>query len=140
MHSLWQFLAERSTVGGYVIRNLNISMKAYSYAQGSTTCLVGFFGYSSGVIENVTLAEDCAVRVTATGSQYLNVGSICGVLGGNYIANCHNRAYIEVRSLFGNIFATHIIRFIIAPMRMMLSDFRLGALCVSRGWWQLMRR
>lgn len=97
--------------GGYVIRNLNISMKAYSYAQGSTTCLVGFFGYSSGVIENVTLAEDCAVRVTATGSQYLNVGSICGVLGGNYIANCHNRAYIEVRSLFGNIFAAGILGF-----------------------------
>lgn len=97
--------------GGYVIRNLNISMKAYSYAQGSTTCLVGFFGYSSGVIENVTLAEDCAVRVTATGSQYLNVGSICGVLGGNYIANCHNRVYIEVRSLFGNIFAAGILGF-----------------------------
>lgn len=97
--------------GGHVIRNLNISMKAYSYAQGSTTCLVGFFGYSSGVIENVTLAEDCAVRVTATGSQYLNVGSICGVLGGNYIANCHNRAYIEVRSLFGNIFAAGILGF-----------------------------
>ena len=97
--------------GGYVIRNLNISMKAYSYAQGSTTCLVGFFGYSSGVIENVTLAEDCAVRVTATDSQYLNVGSIYGVLGGNYIANCHNRAYIEVRSLFGNIFAAGILGF-----------------------------
>lgn len=97
--------------GGHVIRNLNISMKAYSYAQGSTTCLVGFFGYSSGVIENVTLAEDCAVRVTATGSQYLNVGSICGVLGGNYIANCHNRAYIEARSLFGDIFAAGILGF-----------------------------
>lgn len=97
--------------GGHVIRNLNISMKAYSYAQGSTTCLVGFFGYSSGVIENVTLAEDCAVRVTATGSQYLNVGSICGVLGGNYIANCHNRAYIEARSLFDDIFAAGILGF-----------------------------
>lgn len=97
--------------GGHVIRNLNISMKAYSYAQGSTTCLVGFFGYSSGVIENVTLAEDCAVRVTATSSQYLNVGSICGVLGGNYIANCHNRAYIEARSLFDDIFAAGILGF-----------------------------
>lgn len=97
--------------GGHVIRNLNISMKVYSYAQGSTTCLVGFFGYSSGVIENVTLAEDCAVRVTATGSQYLNVGSICGVLGGNYIANCHNRAYIEARSLFDDIFAAGILGF-----------------------------
>lgn len=97
--------------GGHVIRNLNISMKAYSYAQGSTTCLVGFFGYSFGVIENVTLAEDCAVRVTATGSQYLNVGSICGVLGGNYIANCHNRAYIEARSLFDDIFAAGILGF-----------------------------
>lgn len=97
--------------GGHVIRNLNISMKAYSYAQGSTTCLVGFFGYSSGMIENVTLAEDCAVRVTATGSQYLNVGSICGVLGGNYIANCHNRAYIEARSLFDDIFAAGILGF-----------------------------
>ena len=97
--------------GGHVIRNLNISMKAYSYAQGSTTCLVGFFGYSSGVIENVTLAEDCAVRVTATGSQYLNVGSICGVLGGNYITNCHNRAYIEARSLFDDIFAAGILGF-----------------------------
>lgn len=97
--------------GGHVIRNLNISMKAYSYAQGSTACTVGFFGWSSGVIENVTLAEDCAVRVTATGSQVLYVGGICGLLGGNYITNCHNRAYIEARSLFDNIFAAGILGF-----------------------------
>lgn len=97
--------------GGHVIRNLNISMKAYSYAQGSTACLVGFFGYSSGVIENVTLAEDCAVRVTATGSQTSYVGGICGYFSGNYITNCHNRSYIEARSLFGNMFAAGILGF-----------------------------
>lgn len=97
--------------GGHVIRNLNISMKAYSYAQGSTTCLVGFFGYSSGVIENVTLAEDCAVRVTATGSQVPYVGGICGYFSGNYITNCHNRAYIETRNFYKNMFVAGILGF-----------------------------
>ena len=112
--------------GGHVIRNLNISMKAYSYAQGSTTCLVGFFGYSSGVIENVTLAEDCAVRVTATGSQ-VPYGRRRGYFSGNYITNCHNRADAETETfiricllpVFWDL-PPDIIRFIIAPMRMML--------------------
>lgn len=97
--------------GGHVIRNLNISMKAYSYAQGSTVCLVGFFGYSSGVIENVTLAEDCAVRVTATGSQAPYVGGVCGYFSGNYITNCHNRAYIETRNFYKNMFVAGILGF-----------------------------
>lgn len=94
--------------GGHTIHNLNVNIKIYSYIDPEVS---GLFGLATGAIKNVTLAEDCAVRVTATGSQFVQVGGLCGVLGGNYITNCHNRAYIEARSLFGNIFAAGILGF-----------------------------
>lgn len=94
--------------GGHTIHNLNVNIKIYSYIDPEVS---GLFGLATGVIKNVTLAEDCAVRVTAIGSQFVQVGGLCGVLGGNYITNCHNRAYIEARSLFGNIFAAGILGF-----------------------------
>lgn len=92
--------------GGHTIHNMNVNIKIYSYIDPEVS---GLFGLASGVIKNVTLAEDCAVRVTATGSQFVQVGGLCGVLSSNYITNCHNRAYIEARSLFGNIFAAGIL-------------------------------
>lgn len=109
--SRWQsqaFFAGTFDGGGHTIHNLNVNIKIYSYIDPEVS---GLFGLATGVIKNVTLAEDCAVQVTATGSQFVQVGGLCGVLGGNYITNCHNRAYIEVRSLFGNIFAAGILGF-----------------------------
>lgn len=109
--SRWQWQASFAGTfdgGGHTIHNLNVNIKIYSYIDPEIS---GLFGLATGVIKNVTLAEDCAVRVTATGSQFVQVGGLCGMLGGNYIANCHNRAYIEVRSLFGYIFAAGILGF-----------------------------
>lgn len=109
--SRWQsqaFFAGTFDGGGHTIHNLNVNIKIYSYIDPEVS---GLFGLATGAIKNVTLAEDCAVRVTATGSQFVQVGGLCGVLGGNYITNCHNRAYIEARSLFGNIFAAGILGF-----------------------------
>lgn len=103
-----RFFAGTFDGGGHTIHNLNVNIKIYSYIDPEVS---GLFGLATGVIKNVTLAEDCAVQVTATGSQFVQVGGLCGVLGGNYITNCHNRAYIEVRSLFGNIFAAGILGF-----------------------------
>lgn len=97
--------------GNHTIHNMTENMKIYSYAQGTTTVMGGLFGYGSGEIRNITLAEDCSVQVVATGSQYPYIGGICGLFGGIQMDNCHNRASVEGKSLYSDTFVAGVLGF-----------------------------
>lgn len=97
--------------GGHTIHNMTINTKAYTYAQGASSVLSGLFGYNNREMRNITLAEDCSVLSVATGSQYLYVGGVCGLFGGEQMDNCHNEAQVEVQSLYSDVFAAGILGF-----------------------------
>lgn len=94
---------------GHTIHNMAVNTKHYSYAQGANVAMGGLFGYASGALRNVTIAEDCSIQVAAAGSQDIYAGGICGILNGGFIDNCHNRANIETRAFGGDIYAAGVV-------------------------------
>ena len=94
--------------GGHTIHNMTVNTKRYSYAQGATVATGGLFGFSVGVLQNVTVAEDCSIQVAAAGSQAIYAGGICGNLIGGFIDNCHNRANIETRNFGGSTYVAGV--------------------------------
>lgn len=94
--------------GGHTIHNMTVNTKHYSYAQTFNTAANGLFGFTSGELRNVTIAEDCSIQVATAGSQFIYAGGICGVLNGGLIDNCHNRANIEARNFGGSTYVAGV--------------------------------
>lgn len=68
--------------GGYAVKKLKIDIKTANSAYG------GLFGYSSGILKNITI-ENSSINVSAEGTSY--AGGIVGYQNGDTIENCHNK-------------------------------------------------
>lgn len=96
---------------GHTIHHMEIDITAYSHAKGSTTQIIGFVGYLLGKMENLTLADDCSLRVVAKGSQNIYLGAVCGAMGGVRVNNCHNYAPVSAQALYGDVYSAGIVGF-----------------------------
>lgn len=81
---------------GHAIHHMDVDVESYSYGRVRGAVLVGFMGAASGEVKNITLADDCSVRVKIISSSQGMIGTVSGAFEGPSMDNCHSQASIEV--------------------------------------------
>ena len=81
---------------GHAIHHMDVDVESYSCGWVGRTVLVGFMGAASGEVKNITLADDCSVRVKIISSSQGMIGTVSGAFEGPSMDNCHSQASIEV--------------------------------------------
>lgn len=81
---------------GHAIHHMDVDVESYSSGRVGSAVLVGFIGYTFGEVKNITLADDCSVRVKIISSSQGMIGTVSGAFEGPSMDNCHSQASIEV--------------------------------------------
>lgn len=81
---------------GHAIHHMDVDVESYSSGRVGSAVLVGFIGYTFGEVRNITLADDCSVRVKIVAALQGMIGTVSGAFEGPSMDNCHSQASIEV--------------------------------------------
>ncbi len=81
---------------GHAIHHMDVDVESYSSGRVGSAVLVGFIGYTFGEVRNITLADDCSVRIKIISSSQGMIGTVSGAFEGPSMDNCHSQASIEV--------------------------------------------